>query len=446
MRSSARFLLATSVAAFLIATLALVAGNSRRNAWLKETGDTRRAVEESAARLLPATAESAADPQLRAAAAELAQQPYVTRLWLVDPSGRILLSRNSPGREGDSVRDLAPDDFAAVLRGASDAALTGSQRTQLLAMAAQRRDGDHNDVFKPLLRVVHTPSGTDAAFVALCYLVNTAASGMIPLVLAAAAGLVIYWIGLVGWVFIDARARHENAALWAMLVFFTNLVGALAYVLATRPPKKNVVLALIALLLCAPPVYCQTQAERWNQILTADTPTFNTNPNAFLVEMVKDRKPGAALDVGMGQGRNAIWLAQQGWSVTGFDPADKAVELARQTAQRRGLRLNTDIATEESFDFGENRWDVILLSYVGVRGVTEKVERALKPGGLVVVEALHRDAAQGRPVGGGVVFDTGELVKLFPTLRVVRYEEPIATADFGLQRVRVVRYCAEKPE
>ena len=446
MRSSARYLLATSVAAFLIATLALVAGTSRRNAWLKETGETRRAVEESAARLLPATAESAADPQLRAAAAQLAQQPYVTRLWLVDPSGRILLSRNSPGREGESVGDLASDDFAAVLRGAPDAALTGSQRTQLLAMAAQRRDGDHNDVFKPLLRVVRTPSGTDAAFVALCYLVNTAASGVIPLVLAAAAGLVIYWIGLVGWVFIDARARQENAALWAMLVFFTNLVGALAYVLATRPPKKHVVLALIAVLLCAPPVYCQTQAERWNQILTADKPGFNTNPNAFLVEMVKDRKPGTALDVGMGQGRNAIWLAQQGWSVTGFDPADRAVELARQTAQRRGLRLNTEIATEESFDFGENRWDVILLSYVGVHGVTEKVQRALKPGGLVVVEAFHRDAAQGRPVGGGVVFDTGELVKLFPTLRVVRYEEPIATADFGLQRVRVVRYCAERPE
>jgi len=240
MRSKARPLLAASVAALLIATLMLIAGDSKRAAWLKETGQTRRAVEESAARLLPATAESAADPRLRAGAAQLAQQPYVTRLWLVDPSGRILLSRNSPGREGDSVHDLAPDDFAAVLRGASDAALTTTQRTQLLAMAAQRRDGDHNDVFKPLLRVVRTPAGTDAAFVALCYLVNPESSGFTPLVLAAAVGLVIYWIGLVGWVFIDARTRRENAALWALLVFFTNLVGALAYLLATWRPQNNV--------------------------------------------------------------------------------------------------------------------------------------------------------------------------------------------------------------
>ena len=241
MRSKVTPLLAASVAALLITTLALVAGSGKRDEWLKETGQTRRTVEESAAQLLPATVESAADPRLRTAAVQLAQQPYVTRLWLVDPSGRILLTRNSPGREGDSVHDLAPDDFAAVLRGAPDAALTTSQRTQLLAMAAQQRDGDHNDVFKPLLRVVRTPRGTDAAFVALCYLVNPESSGFTPLLLTAAAGLGIYWIGLVGWVFLDARARRENAALWALLVFFTNLVGILAYLLATRRPEKDAV-------------------------------------------------------------------------------------------------------------------------------------------------------------------------------------------------------------
>lgn len=54
-------------------------------------------------------------------------------------------------------------------------------------------------------------------------------------------------------------------------------------------------------------------------------------------------------------------------------------------------------------------------------------------------------AANGRPIGGGVVFDTGELAKFFPTLQIVRYEEPMAVADFGQQRVRVVRYCARKP-
>ena len=100
------------------------------------------------------------------------------------------------------------------------------------------------------------------------------------------------------------------------------------------------------------------EVERWNRILTADKPLFNTNPNAFLVEVVKGRTPGIALDVGMGQGRNAIYLAQQGWTVTGFDPADKAVALANATAAKLGVKLNTVVKGEADFDFGENRWDL----------------------------------------------------------------------------------------
>ena len=188
------------------------------------------------------------------------------------------------------------------------------------------------------------------------------------------------------------------------------------------------------------------EVERWNQILTAQNPAFNTKPNEFLMEMAKGRKPGTALDVGMGQGRNAIWLAQQGWEVTGFDPAERAVALAQETANKVGVRLKTEIKGIEDFDFGENRWDMILLSYVGGREMTATLQRALKPGGVLVIEAFHRDATKGRSVGGAVVFDTGELPKLYPDLRVVRYEEPVTIADFGQQRVRVVRYCGERPE
>ena len=189
----------------------------------------------------------------------------------------------------------------------------------------------------------------------------------------------------------------------------------------------------------------RSEVQRWNRILTSENPSFNTKPNEFLLEMAKGRKPGTALDVGMGQGRNAIWLAQQGWEVTGFDPADQAVAAARKTAAKLGLRIHTEIQTEQEFDFGERRWDLILISYGGARGLTDRVQRALRPGGVLIIEAFHQDATQGRSIGGGVVFATGELPKLFPDLRVVRYEEPVRRADFGQEMVRVVRYCAERP-
>lgn len=189
----------------------------------------------------------------------------------------------------------------------------------------------------------------------------------------------------------------------------------------------------------------RAEVERWNHILTAEKPRFNTKPNAFLTEVVKTRTPGTALDIGMGQGRNSIWLAQQGWDVTGFDPAEKAVALAKQTAENLGVNLKTGIDTMEKFDYGERRWDLILLSYVGGRGMTDVLQRALKPGGILVIEAFHRDATKGRSVGAAVVFDTGELPQLFPQLRVVRYEEPVSDPDFGQVKVRLVRYCAERP-
>ena len=86
-----------------------------------------------------------------------------------------------------------------------------------------------------------------------------------------------------------------------------------------------------------------------------------------------------------------------------------------------------------------------MLSYVGAREYAAQVERALRPGGMVVVEGFHRDATKTRSIGGGVVFDTNELLRLFATLRVVRYEDTDAKGDFGQFDTRVVRLAAVKP-
>ncbi len=160
--------------------------------------------------------------------------------------------------------------------------------------------------------------------------------------------------------------------------------------------------------------------------------------------MVKGRPTGTALDVGMGQGRNALFLAQQGWTVTGFDPAEKAVAAAQAQAKALGVTIDTRIEGDETFDFGQNRWDLIVLSYVSFRDLVPKIVSALKPGGLVVVEGFHRDATKNSSIGGGVVFDTNELLTLFGELRVLQYEDAAAVGDFGKRDTRVVRLAAQK--
>jgi SAM-dependent methyltransferase len=189
----------------------------------------------------------------------------------------------------------------------------------------------------------------------------------------------------------------------------------------------------------------RAEIERWNRILTAPKPAFNTAPNGFLAAMIKGVKPGRSLDVGMGQGRNTIYLAQQGWDSAGFDPAERAVAAAQEAAKTLGVTITTQVARAEDFDWGDARWDLIVLSYVGARDYVPLVLRALRPGGMVVVEGFHRDATTTRSIGGGVVFDTNELLKLFAGLRVVRYEDTDAVADFGLDATRVVRLAATKP-
>jgi 2-polyprenyl-3-methyl-5-hydroxy-6-metoxy-1,4-benzoquinol methylase len=82
----------------------------------------------------------------------------------------------------------------------------------------------------------------------------------------------------------------------------------------------------------------RAEVERWNRILTSPKPRFNTAPNSFLVAMTKGLKPGRSLDVGMGQGRNTIYLAQQGWESVGFDPADRAVATAQKPPRRSGRK------------------------------------------------------------------------------------------------------------
>ena len=189
----------------------------------------------------------------------------------------------------------------------------------------------------------------------------------------------------------------------------------------------------------------RAEIERWNRILTAPKPSFNTEPNAFLVAVTKGLKPGSSLDVGMGQGRNTIYLAQQGWDSNGFDPADRAVAAAQDQASTLGVKITTTVARAQDFDWGSNRWDLIVLSYVGAREFVANVTKSLRPGGMVVVEGFHRDATKTQPIGGSVVFDTNELPKIFTGFRVVRYEEAMATSDFGRLETKVVRLAAVKP-
>ena len=193
--------------------------------------------------------------------------------------------------------------------------------------------------------------------------------------------------------------------------------------------------------------------QRWNYLLTdslARARLLNPAPNALLVATVRGRPPGTALDADMGEGRNALYLAQQGWQVTGVDVAEKALAYAQNRARKLGVPLTTEVHDMATYDWGTSKWDLIVLSYAGGRDYAPRVARALKPGGIVVIEAFHMDATQQLQVVGGdyrVFFAHDELPRLYggAGLKIVRYEEPMGVADFSKKNLRLVQLVAQRP-
>lgn len=189
-------------------------------------------------------------------------------------------------------------------------------------------------------------------------------------------------------------------------------------------------------------VIAYDEAELYNDVY-ARTPTFNTSPNQFLVEAVEGLKPGRALDAGMGQGRNALLLAGKGWTVTGFDVAEVGLKMAREAAAGRGLKLEAVHSSDIEFDFGSERWDLIAIIHAMEKRSVLRVREALKPGGVVVVEAAHI-----QPGGYVYGFESEELLKLFEGFEILRYEERLGSHDFSEDRSKpepLVRLAARKP-
>lgn len=206
-------------------------------------------------------------------------------------------------------------------------------------------------------------------------------------------------------------------------------------------------LLAFAVLLLPQAALPQSDAERQatNRIYSSERHLFKTEPNSFLVAMIQGRSPGTALDVGMGQGRNALWLAARGWDVTGFDISDVAIAEAEREAHRRKLKLTALQSGYQNFNYGEEKWDLIVLSYFFPRDLPARLFDAIRPGGLVLVEYYHTDAQKVRFIDGT---DHAELAQLFSRYRILHYEDIDAPHDWGVtlaKKQRLVRLLAQKP-
>jgi 2-polyprenyl-3-methyl-5-hydroxy-6-metoxy-1,4-benzoquinol methylase len=175
----------------------------------------------------------------------------------------------------------------------------------------------------------------------------------------------------------------------------------------------------------------------FNKVYSAPSKWFIDKPNALLASVVDTLRPGRALDVAMGQGRNTIFLAQKGWEATGFDIAQHGLKVARETAAKAGLKIQALAEDVATFDYGTAKWDLIVMTYafapVGDPAYMERIRTALKPNGTVLFEATYDGS--GPPNG---------LIRSFLGFRILHYDDVKTTPEWdqGGRDVRVLRLVA----
>jgi tellurite methyltransferase len=113
---------------------------------------------------------------------------------------------------------------------------------------------------------------------------------------------------------------------------------------------------------------------------------FDAPPTPLLIETAKRLKPGKALDLACGTGRNALWLAAQGWNVTAIDAAPSAINTLHNRAAQLGIHVD---ARQHDLERGAYRiehscWDLIAICYYLQRDLFEPAKHGVVPGGVLV--------------------------------------------------------------
>jgi 2-polyprenyl-3-methyl-5-hydroxy-6-metoxy-1,4-benzoquinol methylase len=187
----------------------------------------------------------------------------------------------------------------------------------------------------------------------------------------------------------------------------------------------------------------------FSKLLTGNPATdgFTGDPSAVLIEAINGLPSGTALDAGMGQGRNAVYLAGKGWNVTGFDVSGEAIKAALTNAGKAGVRIDAIKASYADFDFGTAKWDLIVMTFawapVTDPAFVARLRTSLRPNGRIVFEHFTEDPQTPRPAAFHAL-KAGQLRELFNGFRLDRCEEVTGLADWAGPGTPMVRMVAVK--
>jgi cyclopropane fatty-acyl-phospholipid synthase-like methyltransferase len=148
-----------------------------------------------------------------------------------------------------------------------------------------------------------------------------------------------------------------------------------------------------------------SEKERWETRFRAPDYIFGKEPNAFLMAQApRMRAGGTALSVADGEGRNGVWLAEQGLDVLTIDYSPAALAKARALAAERGVRLRTEVTDVFAWRWPTNAFDVIAAIFIFAAPAQRpaffaNLKGSLKPGGLLLMQGYRPEQLKYRTGG-----------------------------------------------
>jgi len=178
----------------------------------------------------------------------------------------------------------------------------------------------------------------------------------------------------------------------------------------------------------------------WDERYAVDELVWTAEPNRFLVAEVEGLTPGRALDLACGEGRNAVWLAERGWAVTGVDFSTVGLDKARRLADARHVAVQWERADLTDYQPPAAGFELVIVMYLHLAEASRRIAfrraaGAVAPGGTLLVvghDITNPNEGWGGPKDTTVLYGPDDVVADVEGLDIVKAERvrrPVRTDD-----------------
>lgn len=194
-------------------------------------------------------------------------------------------------------------------------------------------------------------------------------------------------------------------------------------------------------------------SEDWNRRYAAAELVWSAGPNRLFAAEVSGLPTGRALDLACGEGRNAIWLAEQGWDVTAVDFAEVGLEKAGAIAVQRSVAPRFVHADLLEYQPAEQSFDLVVVLYLQLHArertvVLQRAAASVAPGGTLLLvghDLLNLTEGHGGPKDASVLYTADDVVADLTGLDIVRAERVLRDVENAERPAIDVLVTATRP-